>query len=296
MLSLRQGIDTYRHWTRMTETSQAHGVAIDVEAVRGALRAERPDGDRLLAALRRTGVAAVPGYWTASDCAAGRREVDRLLRAYPDCVQKQSAGADQRLFGVEAVSPLLARFHTDPFLRTVGEALGGFALYNFSTLGARIDATPGNNGSGDGWHRDAHGFQFKSILYLSDVGEENGPFEYLPGSHRPWRAALDTALGGLAPPPGSRCDPADIARLVRRSGVSPRRFTAPAGTLLLVNSAGIHRGRPLGAGSRYALTNYFYHPYQIDENRIRQFPPMLPGAADRIRRDLLSCAGESHLG
>jgi hypothetical protein len=155
---------------------------------------------------------------------------------------------------------------------------------------------PGNNGSGDGWHRDAHGFQFKSILYLSDVGEENGPFEYLPGSHRPWRAALDTAIGGLAPAPGSRCDPAEIARLVRRFGVSPRGFPAPAGTLLLVNSAGIHRGRPLGGGRRYALTNYFYHPFQIDENRIRQFPPMLPGAADRIRRDLLSDVGGPHLG
>jgi hypothetical protein len=128
------------------------------------------------------------------------------------------------------------------------------------------------------------------------VGEENGPFEYLPGSHRPWRAALDTAVGRLAPAPGSRCDPAEIARLVRRSGAALRGFPAPAGTLLLVNSAGIHRGRPLVAGTRYALTNYFYHPFQIDENRIRQFPRMLPGAADRIRRDLLSGRGEQRLG
>jgi hypothetical protein len=284
MLDLRAGIDTFRHWRHLAATGAAYGARVDREARLAGLRALRPDVDRLLARVRRDGVVAVPDYWPAEECAAARAEIDRLVDAYPAAVQVDAAGADHRLFGVEAVSAPLARFHADPLLQGFGEALGGLVLYNFATLGARIEATSGNNGSGNGWHRDAHGFQFKSILYLSEVDEANGPFEYLLGSHRRWRAALDTALGGLAAAPASRYAPEAIARL----GFARRAFPAPAGTLLLVNSAGIHRGRPLGAGRRHALTNYYYHPYQIAENRIEQFEPMLPGAAARIRRDLLA--------
>jgi hypothetical protein len=187
---------------------------------------------------------------------------------------------------VESVSPLLADFHYDPFLRGFGELAGGLALYNFATLGARIDAIPDNNGSGDGWHRDAHGYQFKSILYLSNVSDENGPFEYLAGSHRPWRAALDTVLGGLPPPPNSRYEAAMIDRMVRLFRMRVRHYTARSGTLLLVNTAGMHRGRPLAGGTRYALTNYYYHPFQVDKERIASFPPLMPGTTERVCFDL----------
>lgn len=190
------------------------------------------------------------------------------------------------MFGVESVSAQLGEFHNDPFLKATGERLGGTSLYNFATLGARIDATAENNGSGDGWHRDAHDFQFKAILYLSDVGPENGPFEYVSGSQKKWRAALDTAVGDFAPAPNTRYEPALVDRLLSRYGRAPDRFVAKAGTLLLVNTSGIHRGRPLQSGSRYALTNYYYHPYQIDRDRVRNFPTLMPGTADRIVSDL----------
>jgi hypothetical protein len=160
--------------------------------------------------------------------------------------------------------------------------LGGLSLYNFATLGARIDATGTNNGSGDGWHRDGHGYQFKSIIYLSDVTDENGPFEFLPGSHKRWRALVDTALGELPPAPGTRYDPALVDRMVSRFGFKRQHYTGTAGTLL----SGIHRGRPLHSGRRYALTNYYYHPFQVSEGRIEQFAPMMPGTAERIRSDL----------
>jgi hypothetical protein len=192
------------------------------------------------------------------------------------------------MFGVESVSSLLSEFHNDAFLRGAGEILSGLALYNFATLGARIDATPDNNGSGDGWHRDAHGFQYKSILYLSDVSEINGPFEYLPGSHKRWRAAFDTLIGDLPPAPNTRYESAVIERLVGRFGIKLRSFPGRAGTLLLVNSSGIHRGRPLRSGTRYALTNYFYRPLEVNEGRIEQFSPLMPGTAERVREDLFA--------
>jgi hypothetical protein len=245
-----------------------------------------PDFPRLLSRLQSSGVVAVPGYWPTEKCALGRNEIDRLAVEYPGVVQRNSGDADKRMFGVESVSPQLAEFHNDPFLIAIGERLGGFALYNFATLGARIDATTENNGSGDGWHRDAHDFQFKAILYLSDVDIENGPFEYLAGSQKKWRAALDTAVGGLPSAPNTRYEPVLVDRLLSRYGAKPDRFVGHAGTLLLVNTSGLHRGQPLKSGSRYALTNYYYHPFQIDRARVQNFPTLMPGTADRIINDL----------
>jgi hypothetical protein len=278
-------METFRYWQNQSSVSLDHGTKVDRERLSAELGRLRADFGAIEEGITREGIAVIPAYWSADRCAAGRAEIDRLVSSYPQVVQKSSRGSDTRMFGVESVSPTLAEFHADRFVAGVGELIGGLTLYNFATLGARIEATPDNNGSGDGWHRDAHGFQFKSILYLSDVSEENGPFEYLPGSHKRWRAALDTAVGGLPPAPRSRYEREAICQLQTWLGTRLRSYPGEAGTLLLVNTAGIHHGRPLVAGNRYALTNYFYHSYQIDEGRIAQFSPLMPGAAERVRVD-----------
>ena len=288
MLRLKDGIDTLRYWNAVSRTVSAHETKVDQAKALDDLRRQRPDMDNILAAIERDGVVAIANYWPTEKCAAAQADVERLLLEYPDVVQRFSANSDKRMFGGEAKSAVIAEFHSDSFLRRIGEYMGGFGLYNFSTLAARIDATAENNGSGDGWHRDAHGFQFKSILYLSDVGDSNGPFEYVDGSHKWWRASLEAALGGLPPAPNTRYDAAAVRRVIKSFGLKARSVVGKAGTLLLANTSGLHRGRPLQSGTRYALTNYFYYPYQIDENKIATFPPMIPGAADRVRRDLLA--------
>jgi hypothetical protein len=286
MLDIRAGLQTYRFWREFEQTCSENCRKIDVETLRDDLSSRRGGIDETLATLRDEGIAVIKDYWPAEKCSAARDEIDRLIAEYPVAVKIFSGGSDKRMFGVEQVSSLLSEFHSDRFLHGMGEMMGGLAIYNFATLGARIDATSENNGSGDGWHRDSHGSQFKSILYLSDVSEQNGPFEFLPGSHKRWRAALDTTVGGLPAPPSSRYDVLAVDRMVLRFGIRRRRYAAKAGTLLLVNTSGIHRGSPLNSGSRYALTNYYYHPFQVGEGRIEQFAPMMPGVAERIRDDL----------
>jgi hypothetical protein len=288
MPSVRAGLETLKYWGRARPVAVDHADSIDGARLRANLLHHRRDWDTLFTSVERDGVAVIPEYWSEDKCEQGRAELDRLILAYPDVVRAFSGGSDKRMFGVESVSSLLAEFHGDPFARGVGEILGGVALYNFATLGARIDATPDNNGSGDGWHRDAHGFQYKSILYLSDVTEMNGPFEYLPGSHKRWRATFDTMIGDLPPAPKTRYEPAAVERLVGRFGIKMRSFPGRAGTLLLVNSSGIHRGRPLRSGTRHALTNYFYRSFEVDEARIAQFSPLMPGTAERVRNDLFA--------
>jgi ectoine hydroxylase-related dioxygenase (phytanoyl-CoA dioxygenase family) len=87
------------------------------------------------------------------------------------------------------------------------------------------------------WHRDFNDRHLlKAFLYLVDVDEETGPFEYVPGT------APGGELDGLWPwrPLGDNYPPEDeLAAKIAERAVS---FTAPKGTLIFCNTAGFHRG------------------------------------------------------
>lgn len=282
MLNLRDGVHTFRYWAAMREQQRARSELSDVETLKKTARTVVPDLDTHLRNLERDGVSCIQGYWSDRQCQAAQQELDGLMRAQPQCVRRFSNDSDKRLFGAETAGPTIRLFHDDPILKSAGEILGGLKLYNFATLGARIDATAANRGSGEGWHRDAFGFQFKAIIYLCDVTDENGPFEYLCGSHRAWRAGLDSARGRFPVPPDSRIDSSGMEKMIARGMLKPRRFPAKAGTALLVNTAGVHGGARLKSGHRYALTNYYYFPYQIGKSMVEKFLPLAPGVRERL--------------
>ena len=282
MLSLKNGIAARRYWKSACDRQRENAIPADLNTLKAAVEAAHPGMDAKLTELRRQGVMAMEGYWSPERCAAARAELDQLMQSQPDCVRRFSNNSDKRMFGAEMAGPTVHLFHDDPFLKSVGEIIGGLKLYNFATLGARIDAIAANRGSGDGWHRDAFGFQFKAIIYLSDVMDENGPFEYLCGSHKAWRASLDTALGRFPVPPDSRIDSEKMEQMIADRRLKPRRFTGKAGTVILANTAGVHGGAPLKSGHRYALTNYYYFPYQIGQSQVDKFSPLVPGVEERL--------------
>jgi len=88
------------------------------------------------------------------------------------------------------------------------------------------------------WHRDYNDKHLlKAFLYLVDVDEEMGPFQYIPGSQPggpyadawPWKP-----LGQNYP------TEEELERRIPTSAV--KTFTAPKGTLIFCNTAGFHRG------------------------------------------------------
>lgn len=236
--------------------------------------APSPGTAEAVRALRREGYFIIPGYYTSDQCAFLRGEIDRIIREQPDSIQKDPHGSDFRIFGSENASAALRDYHQDTRLTEIGEAYWRGPLQNFSTLAARLTAMPGNNGSGQGWHRDAFHFQFKSMIYLSDVTLKNGPFQIMPGSHRSFDVLRDTLHGRLDPPPASRITEAQVGRLLANEPARAKALPAAAGTLILFDSSTIHRGMPIQTGTRYALTNYYYQPEAITEALYRHFTPM----------------------
>jgi hypothetical protein len=95
-----------------------------------------------------------------------------------------------------------------------------------------------NRISSQRWHRDFNDRRLvKAFLYLVDVDEGTGPFQYVAGSAPggrygdawPWRP-----LGENYPPED------ELERQIGSDGA--RVFTGPKGTLLFCNTAGFHRG------------------------------------------------------
>ena len=121
----------------------------------------------------------------------------------------------------------------------------------------RTRATPGNLGSGNGWHRDSvQRRRFKAIVYLNDVDTENGPLQYWRGSHRLVNR-LATSLRLRTPWYENRFDDGTYDRFFETSG-GIETLAAPRGSLILADTTGIHRGKPLARGVRYAMTNYYF--------------------------------------
>lgn len=213
------------------------------------------EGDSLLAGVHASGIAVIEDFWTFEQCEAARSMIDVKLDTHSEQAWVSADGADMRLFGAEKLDTSLRTFWEDEELKSLAlayeqkEETTGFLMAN------RIKATKTNLGSGGGWHRDsAANHQFKAILYLTDVTEKSGPFEYVVGSHKAKNVVVDE-LKYKFRPHQNRFSENELAPLLNKSNV--QRVIGEAGTLILTDTRGIHRGTPIQEGARYALTNYY---------------------------------------
>ena len=102
------------------------------------------------------------------------------------------------------------------------------------------------------WHRDFNDRHLlKAFLYLVDVDEETGPFEYVP------RSAPGSELDHLWPwrPLGDNYPPDD--ELVAKIEGKSVSFVAPKGTVIFCNTSGFHRGG-FASGKPRALATVTY--------------------------------------
>ncbi len=220
------------------------------------------------------GICTIPDFFSAGECAELRQEIDRLIGAFPQATQVVSGGADRRIFGAERGSSVVGRFASHEALMKACEVYLGTEAELFCTLANRIEALEGNLGSGEGWHRDSLSGQFKAIVYLNDVTEENGPFQYIRASHRLLRMVADSRRAGCDLQ-NKRLGDDYVGRVLANQPDRLMTVTGSAGTLLLADTSGIHRGAPLRSGVRYALTNYYQMKGRVTERRKSRFRPIL---------------------
>lgn len=86
--------------------------------------------------------------------------------------------------------------------------------------------------SSSNWHRDTRGRQLKMMIYLTDVGENDSNFSFLPGTHiSAFRRKLKYAA--------SRFSDAEVAGMQ----IAPMEWYGKAGSVMLFDTNLIHRLR-----------------------------------------------------
>lgn len=222
------------------------------------------------------GFAVLPSYFDAAWCEKCIAEFHDMKECHPSFVQSRE---DDRIFGCENVSETFARFHDDKFLQSIADQYYGETAKINVSLVNHVEPTKGSVlGSGGDWHRDRMIRQFKALVYLKDVTDENGPFQYIVGSntHHHAQFKVDTAVTGM-PQNATRLTDKDVQPLVDRDPSRLKTFTAPKGTVVLVDTSGIHRGMPIKDGERYAMFNYYIPASEYDSNYVhKKFAPVVP--------------------
>jgi len=227
--------------------------------------------------LNAEGICIVEGFWDAQTCANARSEIERIVQQHPDYLHA-SAKADMRIYGANNASSLIDAFAQHPGLKRVASVYNREPTRTAFTLAAKMPASSGNQGSGEGWHRDAFLRQFKAILYLSDVELVNGPFQFIKDSYKSGQVLRDIWKGRLQYMQ-YRLSEEDVSYILRGSPGRLNTYTAKAGTLLLVDTSSIHRGMPIQEGTRYALTNYYFPEKNIDAAMFEKFNVLPPSVA-----------------
>ena len=132
------------------------------------------------------------------------------------------------------------------------------SLNHMLSEGKRYEA-----GLGRGWHVDTWAHSLKALLLLSDVSEENGPFQHVSGTHR-LAFSMDSLLFLRMSWPVVPPDPLVQSHLYLDEDQSRRiekrrdivAGTGRAGTLYLADTRAFHRAKPVILGARRVLWNY----------------------------------------
>lgn len=170
--------------------------------------------------------------------------------------------SDTRLFGIDHRFD----FFKDFFLKD-NNLLQIFKKYiskdtiSSMVMANRVLPKENNKGSGGVWHRDdKDGRQLKFILYLTDVGTENGNFKYIKythtlGSKFKARKYMKTSFKDFL------FEETQIDQLPDKYEVVD--VTGTAGDLIVVDTIRLHRGSPIKKGKRLALTQYLWNTTRI---------------------------------
>ena len=187
-----------------------------------------------------------------------RALVDTMLDSSEVNVWRDGVGSDERVYGAEQIFPEIISCLPIREMRSMGESYLGCRLRYYFVLAARLQHRAGNTGSGGGWHRDSPFTpQFKAITYLSQVDEDNGPFEYINGSHTSFHK-----LTSKFNPSRMRFSDDDV----KDQQGAKRTFVGGEGSIIAADTKGLHRGAPIKKGRRYACTVYFFHTEKAYKN------------------------------
>ena len=195
----------------------------------------------ILATLRKEGIVALPDFLSEEAIAAMKSVIDQAIKekryyyaagkfAFQDPPPNLADIGRLNVIDPTYHSPEFIRFALNGFIRGIADAYIGVESTLAGIAAYRTQPTRNHPKGAFHWHFDNAYAQLKAIAYLTDVGEEDGPFAFVPGTKkfRPVSANyMDTRIADEDVPAGTYIN-----------------CVGKAGTVLIVDTRIIHRATP----------------------------------------------------
>tara|TARA_B100001093_G_C26835551_1_gene1018168 strand:- start:637 stop:1455 length:819 start_codon:yes stop_codon:yes gene_type:complete len=155
-----------------------------------------------------------------------------------------------RLYNISKVSPTSQLFYNSKLIKNFSKY---YVSKNVSFYQDMVEIRQKINRplnqlqfSSDKFHFDDWRIRLKFFLLLTDVGKKNSPLQYVPKSHKINKNAMEEDLfinkknGKYGFYKNS-----EIKEILKSENLKVLNCTGKAGTLIIVNTNGIHKGTPL---------------------------------------------------
>jgi ectoine hydroxylase-related dioxygenase (phytanoyl-CoA dioxygenase family) len=223
--------------------------------------------------LKKNGYVIIKNFISSHECELIIKHIEKFLIENKELTYHDNDYSDQRIHGAENISENINSFYSNKIPIQLGEYYYAGKLCNLMTMANKTTFTNDNKGSGGGWHRDGLNFQYKAILYLINVDQNNGPFQLILKSNKLVNI-FKTCFKYKLNPFNTRIENVVVEKIIMNNKDLLKTITGAAGDLILVDTSIIHRGCPLNEKKRYALTNYYY-PMNIISKYKESFKPIV---------------------
>jgi hypothetical protein len=213
----------------------------------------------------------------ASRIAAARADFQSNSGGYKDYLIRQSPGRGTTI-GYQAASVEFA-LHPE-ILALVNGYLELYSVLRYLEFWHTLADEARSPAYSQLWHRDPEDVHLvKVFLYLNDVGHASGPFWFAKGTHRGRLRWLNP--DGVASGRTNRATDEEVAAIVPRN----RWFegTGAAGTVIVADTKGYHRGGFATRCERRLLTASYLSPWGEDVRLPMAITGVMPTAHPAIR-------------
>tara|TARA_A100001035_G_scaffold34185_1_gene22852 strand:- start:736 stop:1539 length:804 start_codon:yes stop_codon:yes gene_type:complete len=208
--------------------------------------------------IQQNGYSIIDNFISKDECNSIIQEIDLFCDNRFDEVTLFE-GFDNRIYGLNKASTKVNSFlNNERLVNILGKYAENKKLTFSFTLGQKTIFKEKNSGSGLGWHIDHTVLKYpKALVYLVDVNKDNGPFQYIKGTNKLINKILIRLKNNYNFDKGKFTNH-QVEEIIKKNNYYLKTFCLKAGTLILFDGNGIHRGSPLNLDKRYSLTNYYY--------------------------------------
>ena len=229
--------------------------------------------EKRISQLESNGITIFPDFFTEKYCKEAVKDIENAIIKYPHKMyvnKSDEAGGDKRFFKFENQYDSAKKLFGNEEINLIVKKYAKKDIICHFIVAGKVEAQNGRvTNSGGGWHRDSDREQVKVMVYLNNVDNENGPFQFIKESKtndakRQVPDKFQFNLGVLKkiflgiPIKDPRYSNKSIENEIDKKKYKIDQIEGKKGTTIIFDGSYVHRGKNINNGVRYTYTMYFY--------------------------------------